>query len=281
MGLFDALRNRRNKREQRDAPKRPASNDAMEREALNTYSWMRVEVSGQDTPLFFLGNLSFSDSGRAQLQQIGEAIGEPDPPEKEFPEDDDPEPPLIRVLVRGYDEKQKLAVHMTGVIRRFTQTSWRVEGLRIEGKDNDRAFFRYDTIRQGTLTRVPKEETEEEQAAKKQAEAEGAEPEPPKEMGPIPCEIRDVSAGGVRIRTKETYEMGEQVTLETDIFTSRKIPPLACLVQRIIDKKEGYKKAAFHEYGLKFLDLDVETVDRMAHIIMELQMKEMKRQLGG
>ena len=44
--------------------------------------------------------------------------------------------------------------------------------------------------------------------------------------------------------------------------------------------KHTKKKTPAHEYGLKFLDLDTDTVDQMASIIMDLQRQEMKRQMG-
>ena len=253
-------------------------------EALGEYSGMRFEVLSEDEELLFIGSLQVSAGGRGQLYQRSalsgllkpeeaeeedaEADASPDgeplpdedaaaPESQETPDgpedaEEKTEMEPLPVKLRGYDERQKKAIHMAAILSHVEGRNWQVDNLRITGKDNDRASFRQPVRAGGKAFLAGRVGGAGSMAAD--------------------CQIHNISVGGVCIQTTERYELDQTLMLRFALLPGEEMPPLMCRVLRVTERKDG-----IIEYGCKFLDLNQVAEDDIAASIMEIQRQEMQR----
>ena len=115
MGLFDRLKKRSDGKQN-----------------LAEYSGMRVEVMDETGRLLFLARCNTLWDSTLELESVSGS---------DFIEAFD----HMNVELRGYEESVQKAVHMRGELSRVDD-KWRVTGLRVTGKENDREFFRQEAI---------------------------------------------------------------------------------------------------------------------------------------
>lgn len=219
MGLFDRFR----KRDE-------------EEDDVQEYANMRIEVMDETGELLFVGRSSVTVSGRMELQPITTPRLAPDAK-------------YVSVLMRGYEESIRKAVHMEGYISAGRNGRWLVDDFEITGKDNDRAFYRQDTGIDGDVVQL------------RQAGIRSQ-----------PCWLQNISAGGVCILVDAEYALGEKLLIRSNLLEGWSLTPLMCVVRRITKRKNGY------EYGCEFTDLTPMTEDLIAKAIMEMQLKKMRRE---
>lgn len=204
--------------------------------SLIDFSGLQVEVLNMEGGLLFMARLSISDSGMAKLWQSSEGLVPP------F------EPPLP-VKLRGYYEHDKKAVHFEGGLSPVDGNIWSMEDLRLMSEENDRAFFRENTQLTGDMRLVGWV---------------GAESKP--------CDIINLSAGGVCIRSAEEYQKSDKLLLTTTLREGTAPVTLLCEVCRVM-----LKPNAPNEFGCRFLNLDEPREDQIVETIMELQRQKLKR----
>ena len=256
MALFNLFSNNARKSSGESPTVRTGAGDAAE--SLRAYSGMRVEVMSLGNDLLFLAKLFVLQGGIVELQQVSETVPgmeadsgkSPDPGTGSAAEREEEKP--FQVNLRGYEEKLQKAIHMTGVITRLTPEVWRVDNVKVTSKDNDRAFFRQNTQAAGEVTRIGRNDSE---------------------VGV--CEIVNISAGGVCIRTKEEYETGDKLMLKAHLIPGKGVTPLLCEIRRASAKRGGN-----FEYGCQFLELSKTEEDQIAKAIMDMQRSQLKRQIG-
>ena len=128
MGLFDLFKGR---------PKKEAvQEDVEERAGLEAYSHMRVEVTTSDGQLLFVAKLVNVRDHTAELQQYSETSLSHEGEETEEP---------IPVHIRGYNDHERKAVYLEGLITPKPKHIWQVDQLVLVKVENARAFFRLDT----------------------------------------------------------------------------------------------------------------------------------------
>ena len=203
---------------------------------LIIFSGMQVEVLNMEDGLLFTARLSISDNGNAKLWQSSEGFVPP------F------EPPLP-VKLRGYFDQDKKAVHLEANASLAQESLWNLEDLRLVSEENDRAFFRENTKLAGDVRRVGWV---------------GAESKP--------CDVVNLSAGGVCIRSEEDYQKDDKLLLTTTLHEGAEAVTLLCEVRRVTPKNNGQA-----EYGCRFVDLDGSREDQIVETIMELQRQKLRR----
>lgn len=200
------------------------------------FSGMQVEVLNAEDGLLFTARLSVSDSGKVKLWQASEGFVPP------F------EPPLP-VKLRGYFEHDKKAVHFEGEATQAQENLWDLENLRLVSEENDRAFFREDTQVAGEARLVGWV---------------GAESKP--------CDVINLSAGGVCIRSTEEYQKDDKLLLTAALHDGVEPVTLLCEVRRVTLKSNGQ-----NEFGCRFVNLDGSKEDQIVETIMELQRQKLRR----
>ena len=203
---------------------------------LIIFSGMQVEVLNTEGGLLFTARLSISDNGNAKLWQSSEGFVPP------F------EPPLP-VKLRGYFDQDKKAVHLEANASRAQDSLWYLDELRLISEENDRAFFRENTTLGGEVRLVGWV---------------GAESKP--------CDVVNLSAGGVCIRSTEEYDKDAKLLLTTTLHEGAEPVTLLCEVRRVTPKNNGQT-----EYGCRFVNLDGFREDQIVETIMELQRQKLRR----
>lgn len=91
-----------------------------------------------------------------------------------------------------------------------------------------------------------------------------------------PCQVLDVSAGGMLISSSEEFKEGERLTI-MDVPLSAGEPPFTfdCLIRRA----SVWKKDIFR-YGCQFESLSPKDQDRLLRAIFALQREEIRRRRG-
>lgn len=209
--------------------------DEIDVETLRTYSGMRMEVMDVKERLVFVARATVSWEGEMCLWPLTQSRLNGD--EVSYP-----------VLLRGFDEKERKAVHMTGYITRGEDGGWSVEDLVLTGKENDRAFFRQGSGLEGEV--MPMRQND---------------------IFRAPCRIVNVSAGGACVRTQAEFQLGDRILLKSDLLKNLEMAPLMCVVRR------GVKRKAYNEYGCEFVDLTPKMEDMIVKAILEMQTQPMLR----
>ena len=203
------------------------------RETAGAYSGMRVEVFDEEENLLFVARLVVSPRDGAELQEL---------PGEKIPEGIEE----LHASIRGYEREQQLAIRMEADIERIMGGIWRATNLHIVGKDNDRAFYRQNVSIEGSV------------------HPEGGES--------VPCEVRNVSTGGVCLRMKEKFARDDKLRLTVRLLSDQPAMRLWCVVRRVTPRRGGLT-----EYGCKFITHDPVTESQLSRAIMQLQMKRLRR----
>lgn len=221
MGLFSRLFHREEQEDRADP---------------SEYAGMRMEVMDENGAILFIARASVAWDGELELQPLNV----PHLP---------PYADNIPVLLRGYDDEEKLAVHMQGTIVSRGKGLWLVEDFQVTGKDNERAFYRFATNANGEVT-------------------------PMKQWGlnSSSCRLLNVSAGGVCLWSDAEFLPGERILLKNELFDEWGIKPLICIVRRVTKRRFGY------EYGCKYSSLPPATEEKITRIIMDMQRKNRREQ---
>ena len=137
MGLFDFFKSH--------GKKGPVQDEEAQREpiGLEVYSHMRVEVTTPEGELIFVAKLVNLRERTAELQQFSESALSQETEESEEP---------IPVHIRGYNDHERKAVYLEGLITPKPKHIWQVEQLVLVKVENARAFFRLDTNLDATVT---------------------------------------------------------------------------------------------------------------------------------
>ena len=225
MKLFD-LFGRRQKEQ-------PPQREHEEEKELQIYSGMRVEVTAPDGRLLFVAQLRNLREKGAELYLYSESA---------LPPDSEPLPACIR----GYNDRNRKAVYMEGVISPMPQNIWKVEELVVRRVGNDRAFFRLDTNLDATATMFS-----------------GL------AMGEKPCKLLNISVGGACITSETPYHEGDKFLLKVKLLADRPESVIYSEVMRIIHKDKV-------EYGCRFLELNETDQEKISQNIFAAQRKSRK-----
>lgn len=199
------------------------------------YAGMRLEVMDEKENLLFMGRANVGYDGELELQPL--TVPQLSPYADNVP-----------VLLRGYDEKEKLAFHIQATLVARGNGIWMAEDCRLTVKDNERSFFRQPVNSGGEIT-------------------------PLKQWGinSNDCRVLNISAGGVCVWTDAAFLPGERVLVKADILDEWSIKPQVCVVRRATKRRFGF------EYGCEFASLPTETEEKITRVIMEMQRRSKQR----
>ena len=228
MKLFDLF----GRRQKEQPPQREHEED----KELQIYSGMRVEVTAPDGRLLFVAQLRNLREKGAELYLYSESA---------LPPDSEPLPACIR----GYNDHNRKAVYMEGVISPMPQNIWKVEELVVRRVGNDRAFFRLDTNLDATATMFS-----------------GL------SMGERPCKLLNISVGGACITSETPYHEGDKFLLKVKLLADRPESVIYSEVMRIIHKDKDKV-----EYGCRFLELTEEDETKIPQNIFTVQRQQRSR----
>lgn len=228
MKLFDLF----GRRQKEQPPQREHEED----KELQIYSGMRVEVTAPDGRLLFVAQLRNLREKGAELYLYSEST---------LPPDSEPLPACIR----GYNDHNRKAVYMEGVISPMPQNIWKVEELVVRRVGNDRAFFRLDTNLDATATMFS-----------------GL------SMGERPCKLLNISVGGACITSETPYHEGDKFLLKVKLLADRPESVIYSEVMRIIHKDKDKV-----EYGCRFLELTEEDETKITQNIFTVQRQQRSR----
>lgn len=228
MKLFDLF----GRRQKEQPPQREHEED----KELQIYSGMRVEVTAPDGRLLFVAQLRNLREKGAELYLYSESA---------LPPDSEPLPACIR----GYNDHNRKAVYMEGVISPMPQNIWKVEELVVRRVGNDRAFFRLDTNLDATATMFS-----------------GL------SMGERPCKLLNISVGGACITSETPYHEGDKFLLKVKLLADRPESVIYGEVMRIIHKDKDKV-----EYGCRFLELTEEDETKITQNIFTVQRQQRSR----
>lgn len=228
MGLFDLFKGR-SKRE-------TVQEDGEEQTGLEIYSHMRVEVTTPDGQLLFVAKLVNVRDRTAELQQYSDSSLSQESEESEEP---------IPVHIRGYNDHERKAVYLEGLITPKPKHIWQVDQLVLVKVENARAFFRLDTNIDATATTFGGQNT-----------------------GERPCKLLNISVGGACIASEYQYRERDKFLLTVKLFEDREVSAMFCQVLRIIVRGENK-----YEYGCQFLELNENDQEKITQNIFAAQRK--------
>lgn len=194
------------------------------------YSGMRTEVTDFDGRVLFVAKLMDLRKNTAQLYQYSESM---------LSSEDVP----VRVRIRGYNDSEKKAVYMEGVITPRPDHVWQVDELTVTKLTNERAFFRLNTDLDATITAFNGVQTEERT-----------------------CKLLNISVGGALIGSEDRYRRGNKFMLRVKLLEERPPSIMLCQVLRVIEKEESQ-----FEYGCQFLGMSEDEQKKITQNIFEAQ----------
>ncbi len=214
---------------------------------LEIYSGMRVVVESLDGRILFIAKLQDPQRNTAKLYQYSDTdiyrdtdnqdtdnrdvdIQDMDNRnmdnrnmDKKTLEKDTP----AHVKIRGYNEDQRKAVFMDGVISSSQKHIWEVENLIISRIENERSFARLNVDLDATV-----------------ASSDGA------EGSERACRLLNISIGGAGISSEHRYHKGDKFLLKARLSESGAPSVMFCEVLRVIERD-----SAKYEYGCRFIEL--------------------------
>lgn len=201
------------------------------------YSGMLVEVLTVENHLVFVGVLEILDRGLIQIrEETGRYV-----PQVEY---------NTKVKLRAF-QRNEWVMALYGQVCGSNSEFWRLDRLEALRTEEKRNFFRQN-IRVEALIR-----------ALRDGEAKS-------------CRILDVSAGGVLIRCKEEFRLGELVRLSgVHLLEKEDVFNFTCRVQRAIPD------GSYTNYGCQFEQLTEKDEDRLMRVILVLQRKALQARRGG
>lgn len=224
MGLFDAFRKSPKERRTEEAQKRAQRDD------LDVYSGMRVEVTSGDRRIFLVAKLLELRGDRAELEPgaNGSLLAWSDQPQ--------------RVTLRGYSSKENRTVVMEGTIRMGANKLWQAERLCLVEQNEHRANIRIETDMEGAFVLSDR-------------------PCVPEEH----CWVKNMGMGGVCLGSQARRDVGDKIMLRIERLLELDGVWLPCQILRIDTRRSGY-----FEYGCRFLPLDEELERRLFRAVYAL-----------
>lgn len=198
---------------------------------------MRVEVTAPDGRILFVAKLMYPRGSTAELHQYSESDLATAPEEP------------IAVRIRGYNDHEKKAVYLEGLISSQPKHIWRVEDLKVARTGNDRAFFRLETNIDATVNKLSG-----------------------RNSGEKPCKLLNISVGGAAISSAYKYHMGDKFLLKVKLLEDRPVSAIFSQVVRITEKEDRK-----FEYGCRFLGLTEEDQEKITQDIFVSQRKQRGR----
>lgn len=211
----------------------PKTNEANTADKFGIYSGMRVEVTTDTGQILFVAKLMGLHGKKAELHQYSEI---------EISQKEE----SLHVRIRGYNDHDRKAVHMEGIITPMPKHIWRVDEMIVVRTENERAFFRLTTNLDATVTMFS-----------------GL------EMGEKPCKMLNISVGGAGISSEYRYHEGDKFLLKVRLLEDRPESVMYSQVLRVIEK-DGQK----FEYGCQFLELSEEDQKQIIQNIFAVQRRK-------
>ncbi len=189
---------------------------------LEIYSGMRVVVENPEGQMLFIAKLQDPQRNTAKLYQYSDA-------EVFRDEDKDvvQQKTTIPVKIRGYNDSQRKAVFMEGVISIRQKHIWQVENLIITRVENERSFPRLSMDIDALV--ITSGGTEDDERT---------------------CRLLNISVGGASISSEYRYHKGEKFILKVRLLEDKSPSVMYCEVLRVIEKD-----ISRYEYGCHFLEL--------------------------
>ena len=208
---------------------------------LDIRTGMTVEVLTLDNRLTFVGKVESYHNGAIVIR---EAKGNELPPVLYNKE----------IKLRFFRERSNLVIH--GKICGSTNLIWKLDRLESKYTQEQRAFFR-QSISPDTAA-----------LCSRRAGING----PAKKAAP--CQILDVSAGGMLISSREEYEVNDRLSI-TGIYLAEGLEPFSfsCQVRRV-----GKPDMGVIRYGCQFEALPPKEQDRLLRAIFVVQREEIRSQ---
>lgn len=211
--------------------------DTME---LEIYSGMRVVVEDTEGRMLFIANLKNLQKDTARLYQYSEG---------DIFQDVDME--LLRgteslyVTLRGYNECERKAVFMDGIITPSQKHVWQIRNLKVIRVENERSFSRLNTDIDAVITLSDGGDRQE-------------------------CRLLNISVGGAGIGSGYRYHKGDKFLLKVKL-SGGKPSVMYCEVLRVTEKEESW-----FEYGCRFLELTEADREQITRDIVHSQQEEMR-----
>ncbi|MEZ3485502.1 MAG: PilZ domain-containing protein [Lachnospiraceae bacterium] len=206
--------------------------------ALEMYSGMRVVVETPEEQMLFIAKIKDLKGSKARLLQYSDADTEEDLDLHRATEH-------MFVKIRGYNERERKAVLMEGIITPGQKHVWEIDELKVTRVENERAFFRLNTDLDAVI--LPAAESDEGRQA---------------------CKLLNISIGGAGIGSEHRYYKGDRFLLKVSMLADRPPSVMFCEVLRVIEKKD-----AWFEYGCQFLELTEADQEQIAKDISVVQRK--------
>lgn len=198
---------------------------------------MRVEVTALDGRILFVAKLMYPRGSTAELHQYSESDLATAPEEP------------IAVRIRGYNDHEKKAVYLEGLISSQPKHIWRVEDLKVARTGNDRAFFRLETNIDATVNKLSG-----------------------RNSGEKPCKLLNISIGGARLSSAYEYWEGDKLLLTVKLMEDREPSIMYCQILRVISQENSK-----YEYGCQFLELNEMDQEKITQNIFAVQRKQRGR----
>lgn len=218
-------------------------------DTLDIREGLMVEVLTMTNQLTFLGKVErYSSNGILTIQ---EAKGGELPPvlfNKEI---------KMRLF---WGEKN---VVLRGKICGSTRWMWRVDRLESQFTEEKRAFFRQNVDLEAEAKCIKRAENSEEVTAKVHWG----------KVKPGHCQVLDVSAGGLLIRSRDIFRSGDQLLVSGVVIVSEEMPfTFSCRVRRVREEPGSSL------YGCQFEALSQREQDRLLRAIFIAQRREIQNQ---
>lgn len=196
---------------------------------LREYSGMRLEVMTEKEQLLFIANASINWEEEMVLRPLTTVYL-------------DPSIPQYTVLLRGYQDELKKAVHLKCHISAEQNGTWMTSDVEVLTKSNDREYYRHNMSAVGEFLQLRQ-----------------------KGVGMTPCRLVNLSVGGVRIAADKVLMVGEKLMLRSPVLEGWELAPLMCEVKRV------FRKGGAYEYGCEFVDLTPQTEEMISRVLVKLQ----------
>lgn len=207
---------------------------------FNLQPGMMAEVMTPDNRLLYVGRVKTVFDKAVSIREINDDIL-----------------PMVlvnkEVKLRFFREQDNLVLQ--GQVCGSTMKMWKVDRLKSAFTREQRAFFR-----QSISVNI------EAQCGKRTAAGGPA-------KASFPCQVVDISAGGMLISSRETFALGDRLYV-TDILLVPSEPAFnfACRVRRA-----GVWKKGVFRYGCQFESLSLKEQDRLLHAIFVVQREEIRK----
>ena len=150
------------------------------------------------------------------------------------------------------------AITLEGVVSGSTEKTWRLEQLHSLQGSEQRAFFRQNAYMKAAAMCVNA--------------IYGQTPITAQEARPVPCIIRDISAGGLMLRMKERYQVGDMLMLvNLPLLPGKSAVTFTCVVRRVTQQEQGM------DYGCEFYMLTGEEQEELIQAVFTYQQQEVRQ----